>query len=91
MFRITKSPVKNKKKRATFKIKGKVHTVDFGHTAYEDYTMHGDDKRRVAYLKRSAGIRDGRGKLTKNNPLSGVYWSRRILWASGESFAGIDK
>jgi len=58
--------------------------VYFGHRDYEDFTQHGDLKRRRSYLRRSAGIRNWRGQLTKDDPRSANYWSRRVLWASGE-------
>jgi len=41
---------------------------------------HGDDKRRKNYLSRSAGIKDKQGNLTKNDPMSPNYHSRRVLW-----------
>lgn len=58
--------------------------VHFGHTDYEDYTQHNDESRRNNYLSRSAGITDKYGHLTKDDPTSANYWSRRYLWASGE-------
>jgi hypothetical protein len=58
--------------------------VYFGHSKYEDYTQHHDKKRRESYLKRSAGIRNKNGKLTKDDPTSPNYWARRYLWASRE-------
>ena len=66
---------------------GRDALVRFGHPAYEDFTQHGDPRRRASYLARSAGIRDGAGQLTKDDPLSANYWSRRFLWASGEPYA----
>lgn len=50
-------------------------TVHFGSTL-EDYTKHGDDKRRDAYLKRSAGIR-GNWRDDKWSPNN---LSRELLW-----------
>jgi len=41
---------------------------------------HNDDTRRESYLARTAKIKDGSGKLTKNNPNSANYHARRILW-----------
>ena len=41
---------------------------------------HNDAERRTSYLARSAGIKDGQGKLTKDDPTSPNYHSRRILW-----------
>jgi len=50
-------------------------TVHFGSTL-EDYTKHGDDKRRTAYLKRSAGIK-GDWRADKYSPNS---LARALLW-----------
>jgi hypothetical protein len=41
---------------------------------------HGDKERRKNYLTRTAKIKDGKGKLTKDNPNSANYHSRRVLW-----------
>lgn len=41
---------------------------------------HGDKKRKKNYLQRSAGIKDGKGNLTKDDPTSANYHSRQILW-----------
>ena len=40
---------------------------------------HGDKKRQKNYLQRSAGIKS-MGNLTKDDPTSANYHSRRILW-----------
>lgn len=88
-YRVITSPLKMKKKRVYFMHGGKEVHVDFGHTSYEDYTQHKDPVRRRNYLTRSAGIVDGKGHPTKNDPLSPNYWSRRLLWASQEPFIGI--
>jgi len=63
---------------------GRLVTVRFGAVGYADFTQHRDPERRRRYLLRSAGIRDRSGRLTKDNPLSPNYWSRRVLWESGE-------
>tara|TARA_R110002074_G_scaffold388686_2_gene571518 strand:+ start:1380 stop:1652 length:273 start_codon:yes stop_codon:yes gene_type:complete len=41
---------------------------------------HNDIKRRKNYLTRSAGIKRKNGELTKDDPSSSNYHSRRILW-----------
>jgi hypothetical protein len=41
---------------------------------------HGDKERRKNYLTRTAKIKDGKGKLTKDNPSSANYHARRVLW-----------
>ena len=63
--------------------------IHFGNTLYghfKDKTGiwsmldHGNKKRRQNYLLRSAPIKDGKGNLTKDNPLSANFHARRILW-----------
>jgi len=64
-------------------------TIHFGDASREQYRDktgiwkhkdHGDAKRRANYLKRSAGIKNKAGQLTKDDPESPNYHSRRILW-----------
>ena len=57
-----------------------VKKVSFGFRGMSDFTKHKDPARRANYLARSGGIRDGNGKLTKNNKLSANYWARKVLW-----------
>lgn len=57
-----------------------VKLVSYGHRGYEDYTQHGSEKRRDNYLRRSAGIRDKNGNLTKNDVFSANHWARKDLW-----------
>jgi hypothetical protein len=66
-------------------------TIHFGNSNYKQFKDktgiwkkldHNDEKRRQNYLRRSAGIKDKNGKLTKNNPKSANYHARRILWNS---------
>ncbi len=40
------------------------------------------------YLTRSAGIRNKKGELTKNDRWSPNYWSRKILWPAGKRATG---
>lgn len=62
------------------KYTGEIVNVHFGDNRYEDFTIHKDNKRRKNYLLRSAGIKDSRGRLTKDNPGSPNYWARKVLW-----------
>ena len=41
---------------------------------------HNDKERRKNYLSRSAGIKNKKGELTKDDPTSANYHARRILW-----------
>ena len=54
-----------------------VKLIRYGH---RDYGHNISPKRKANYLKRSAGIRDGSGRLTKDNKLSANYWARKDLW-----------
>lgn len=56
-----------------------VKQIHFGDKRYR----HNYSKSaRESYLARSAGIRDGEGNLTKDDPTSANYWARRVLWGS---------
>jgi len=70
----------NKKMVVLAKKGNKSKVIHFGHPEYEDYTMHGDPVRRKNYLTRSAGIRNKKNKLTKNDIFSPNYWAIKILW-----------
>ena len=74
------SKAKGKKMSVYVMDKGKKKLINFGDSSMEDYRQHKDKDRREAYLKRSAGIRDKDGKLTKDNKNKANYWSRRVLW-----------
>ncbi len=76
-----------KGKKLMVKVQNKlIHFGDSSREHFRDKTgiwsnkNHNDKKRRKNYLTRSAGIKDGKGNLTKDNPLSPNYHSRRILW-----------
>ena len=43
---------------------------------------HNDEKRRKNYLTRSAGIKRKDGTLTKDDPTSANFHSRKILWSA---------
>lgn len=65
------------------KRKGKI--VHFGATGY-GHNYSKPAKRN--YLKRSGGIRNKQGKLTKNDKWSANYWARRILWPKNKPTTG---
>lgn len=52
---IRKSPMRDKKFRATVYDRGKVDVVDFGGSGYSDYTLHGDAFRMRRYVVRHGG------------------------------------
>lgn len=74
----TKPSTRKHKKLQVVTPSGK--TVHFGDTRYQDFTQHGDAKRRKSYCARATKIRDGKGRLTVNNPESANYYATRLLW-----------
>jgi hypothetical protein len=48
-------------------------TVNFGHKHYEDFLIHGDEKRRENYRNRHRN--DKINDITKPG-----FWSYRVLW-----------
>ena len=69
-------PIKSTRKTKKMMVLTKKGIIHFGDSSMEDFTQHKDEKRRINYCKRSAGIKDGNGNLTKNNKESANYWSR---------------
>jgi 8-oxo-dGTP pyrophosphatase MutT (NUDIX family) len=62
-----------------------VRLVRFGHRGYQhNYSP----EAKANYLKRSAGIRDGSGNLTKNDKFSANYWARKHLWPRNQAADG---
>lgn len=75
------APKGDKHKKMVLAKKGdEVKLVKFGHRDYEDFTQHKDLKRRENYLKRSAGIKNKSGQLTKDDVFSANHWARKALW-----------
>jgi len=64
-------------------------TIHFGSSKMQHYRDktgiwkskdHNDKERRKSYLARTAGIKNKKGELTKDNPKYANYHARRILW-----------
>lgn len=68
---------KGKKKMVLANKGGCLKLIHFG---AEGYRHNYSESARENYLRRSAGIRDGEGRLTKNDKHSANYWARTILW-----------
>ena len=51
-------------------------TIHFGSAGYEDYTQHGDEKRKASYLARH----EARETWTLQGVRSAGFWARWILW-----------
>lgn len=76
-----KAPAGGTHKKMVLAKKGdEVKLVKYGHREYEDFTQHKDPQRRENYLKRSAGIKNKSGKLTKDDVFSANHWARKDLW-----------
>jgi len=82
------SSKEGKKKMVLVKRGDKKKLVHFGEKGYKhNYS----DKAKKNYLTRSAGIKNKSGELTKNDPFSPNYWSRRILWPQNKKADGSAK
>ena len=57
-----------------FIIDNQGHKVQFGAKAYEDFTIHKDEKRKERYILRHRKREDW------GNPNTRGYWSRWLLW-----------
>jgi Na+-transporting NADH:ubiquinone oxidoreductase subunit NqrF len=71
-FYLEQSPLANKKLRINLP-SGK--HIDFGAKGYEDFTTHGDEKRRQRYLARHRKREDW------NDLNTAGFWSARLLWS----------
>lgn len=67
----------NKKRMVLVSKNGMADVLHYGHS---DYDHNYSPEARQAYCNRSAGIRDGRGRLTAGDVFSANYWSRTDLW-----------
>jgi len=50
------------------------------HFGDDSYKHNYSKEARENYMKRSAGIKDKQGNLTKDDRTSANYWARKILW-----------
>ena len=82
LYKPFKSKAKGKKYSVYVLKDKKKKLIHFGDSNMKDFRQHKDKDRRKAYLARSAGIRDSKGKLTKNDKNSSNYWSRSYLWSA---------
>jgi hypothetical protein len=55
---------------------GKLCIVHFGHTDYEDYTIHNNEHRRKMYCARTQAIESN----DKEDVCRPNFWSRMVLW-----------
>lgn len=80
MYKLTKSPKKEKKFRITLP---NGRTINFGAKGYSNYTIHKDAARMERYLTRH--------RRTENwtKPNSAGFWARWILWSEPSLQAAI--
>ena len=75
------NPIKStRKNKKLMVLNDNNNIVHFGFSPMSDFTKHKNKKRQTSYCLRSSAIRDGDGKLTKNDIDSPNYWSMRVLW-----------
>ena len=67
----------SKKKVVLAKKGSKIKLIHYGAKGYKHNYSKDAWKN---YMSRSAGIRDKKGKLTKDNIFSANYWARKDLW-----------
>ena len=80
LYKPFNAPKSSKYKKKVYVMKnGKKKLIGFG---LKGYRHNYSKKARANYLKRSAGIRDKSGRLTKNNKNSANYWARTVLWSA---------
>lgn len=83
-YQLSKSDVKNKKMTIITPTGKK---INFGDDRYEDFTIHKDNERKSAYIKRH-GLED------HSNPNKAGFWARWLLWnkeSVSESIKDIEK
>ena len=73
MYKLTRSNIANKKYNITTP-EGK--TIHFGQNGADDFTTHGDEKRKESYLARHKP----RENWTKSGIDTAGFWSRWLLW-----------
>jgi hypothetical protein len=71
MVTVQKSSQKHKKWMV---VTPKGRTVHFGDDRYQDFTQHGDEERKNAYLRRHASNENW------EDPETAGFWARWLLW-----------
>jgi hypothetical protein len=83
---VIQSPVAGKKYRAIYEDKDKVINVDFGASAYQDYTMHKDNDRKKLYLARHKKNENWNDPTTPGSLSRYLLWNKPTLTASIADF-----
>lgn len=74
LLKITKSPKKDKKLRATFERNGRIKNIDFGYSPMSDFTKHKNPDRKDRYIARH------KSRENFNKPDTAGALSRWVLW-----------
>ena len=79
LYKPFKSTAKNKMFSVYVKDEktGKPKKIHFGDSRYK---QNQTPEQRKNYIARASKIKDGKGRLTKDNKNSPNYWSMRNLW-----------
>jgi hypothetical protein len=80
LYKPVHSSKPGKKGMVYVKKDGGKRLIHFGDSTMTDKKKGASKAQVKSYRARSAGIRDGSGKLTANNKNSANYWSRKINW-----------
>ena len=78
------SKSKRKNKKFVVEMPDFGHQHHFGDSRYEDFTTHGDDKRKSSYLARHRN-----GLWSKKGIHTAGFWSRWLLWNKSSLKASI--
>ena len=85
---LSKSPIRGKKWQVILyenKEGKKIKTLHFGAIGYEDYTTHGDEKRKENYIQRHKARED----WGKSGIDTAGFWSRWLTWNKSSIGASI--
>jgi len=82
---LERSKRKNKKWLVVLEDSNGTQVIHFGDLRYQDYTQHKDIARRDSYRARARAIRNKKGVLTIEDPLSPNAWSYYVLWGDSTS------
>lgn len=74
LLKITKSPKKDKKLRASFERDGRIKNIDFGSAGMSDFTKHKNPLRKELYIARH------KSRENFNKPDTAGALSRWVLW-----------
>jgi len=74
LLKITKSPKKDKKLRASFERDGRIKNIDFGAAGMSDFTKHKNPLRKERYIARH------KSRENFNKPDTAGALSRWVLW-----------